>query len=249
MSSGPEGIEWEIRPTSESALSDDSLARLAVRRERLLERYAEGIAADFLDPDILGRTSGPASLIDIWEAIRTDGKNKGVARWNSQTGIADRWGTDPAALSRDSAVLVALPGGCVVPLQFFSWKTENDSLVKLVASSDALFRGSITEIAKAVWPSWLPESARTENTEAEKRQRSAKDFVPWVRAARRHPEIVTLAQDQFRAAPARFGAILNWLRDSLSVAESKRVEREGGTPLGKQDRSQPVLHRALVGGI
>jgi len=82
-----------------------------------------------------------------------------------------------------------------------------------------------------------------------KAQRTAKDFVPWVRAARTHGEVVLRARDQFHAFPSRFETILDGMRDELTAAEAERIAQRGGTALGKQDRALPVLQRALVGGI
>lgn len=234
---GPAGIEWEVRPTSETLLADAELAGIAVRRERLLERYAAGLTTEMVSRG--GRQGlATASLIDIWDQIPTrspvdphDG-----TRWNTQAAIGQRWGVDVSTLSRDRTVLVSLPAGHVVPLQFFMWKTENDALVEAITRADTLFSTSITSVAKSV-------------TLQPRAQRSAKDYVPWVRAVRRHGEVVRCSQDQFRSFPARYESTLDWLRQSLSEAELDRTRLEGGSPLGKQDRSLPVLHRAVVGGI
>lgn len=234
---GPTGIEWEIRPTSETLLADAELAHLAVRRERLLQRYAVGLTAEILTPSVGRLASG--NLLDIWDAIpiRNPSDPFDPVRWNTQAAMVQRWGIDDAsALSRDRAVLVSLPNGDVLPLQFFTWKTENDVLVEAIAKDENLFSGSIRSVVEAATPQ--PRA-----------QRTARDHVPWIRAVLRNPEIVHRAQDQFLSAPARFEPILGHFRQALLDAEAERVQREGGSYLGNQNRSLPVIQRALVGGI
>lgn len=237
---GPAGIEWEIRPTSEGLLADPNLARLAVRRERDLERYAAGLADEFLSPRVVGQTLATATLVDVWDAIPLrdpeDPFDNTRTRWNTQAAISRRWGIANSEMSRDRTVLVSLPSSDVVPLQFFTWKTENDVLIKEIAKAQNVFSDSVKAVAESV----TPQSTA---------QRTAKDFVPWVRAALRHHGLVRRSQDQFRSFPAKFDSILDWLRQSLREAEAERTRLEGGIPLGKQDRSLPVLQRALVGGI
>lgn len=233
---GPTGIEWEIRPTSETLLADSDLARLAIRRERLLERYAVGLTAEILPPSV-GQLAS-ADLLGIWDAIpiRNPSDPFDTVRWNTQAAIVQRWGVDVSTLSRDRTVLVSLPSGHVLPFQFFTWKTENDVLVEAIAKAENVFSDSIRSVAETVTPQ--PRA-----------QRTAKDYVPWIRATLRHPQIVRRARDQFLYAPARFEYILGHLRQALLDAEADRVQREGGACLGKENRSLPVIQRALVGGI
>lgn len=236
---GEQGVEWEVRPTSPALLAEPDLAALAVRRERLLEKYAVGLAGDLLVPSPTGKPLATATLLEIWEAIPIrDPKDPWStgARWNTQSAFVARWGVDASTLSRDRAVLVSLPSGEVVPFQFFTWRTENDVLVEGIATTENLFTDSIKAVAEAV--ASRPGA-----------QRTSRDLVPWVRAAIRHREIVHRARDRFRLAPARFEEIVDWLRLSLTEAEAERARLEGGPPLGKQDRALPVLHRALVGGV
>ena len=231
---GSTGVDWEIRPASETLLADADLARLAVRRERLLERYAVGLTTDFLGPSVVGQGLAKADLIDIWVAIPTRNPTDpyDATRWNTQAAIVRRWDIDVSSLSRDRTVLVSLPNGHVVPFQFFTWKTENDALVEAIAKTENVFSGSTKAVAESVTPQ--PRA-----------QRTARDYVPWVRASLLHQEIVRRSQDQFRSFPAKFEATLDWLRQSLSEAEAERT----GKALGTQGRSLPVLQRVLVGGI
>lgn len=249
---GPSGIEWEIRATVESVWSDPRLAALALRRERTLQGYAAGLAADFLDPEVLGARPCRLSLIELWDALPTVDPRlpRAGGRWNTQAAIARRWdGTDATGVSRDRTLLIALPNGEVVPLGFFTWKTPNDALIARIASAENLLSGTIAAVMEAVSPSWLPAAQRRENTAAERVQRIGRDFVPWVRAAVRHRAIVSQAQQRFRSVPADFESTLDLLREALIGAEAQRVAREGGSALGKLDRALPVLERAIVGGL
>jgi len=235
---GPRGVEWEIRSTSATLLADPELARFAVRREQVLERYAEGLSREFLVPSRAAVPLSSATLVEVWDAIpiRNPDDPYDAVRWNTQAAIVRRWEVDGSTLSRDRVLLVALPNGDVVPFQFFTWKTENDVLVEGIAEAESLFTDSIRAVAEGVASQPGP-------------QRTTKDLVPWVRAALRHPDIVRRSRDQFRSFPASFEVIIDRLRVSLTEAEAERARVEGGPPLGKQDRSLPVLHRALVGGL
>ena len=231
-----EGIQWEVRPVSAALAADDELLALAARREQVLERYAEGLAADLLDPRWLVLDPARADLPELWDAlpVRNPADPYDPLRWNTQTAMSERWNVDASTMSRDRDLLVRLPSGRVVPLAFFSWKTENDDLVRAIAAADGLFTASIAAIAASITAQSGP-------------QRSAKDFVPWVRASLRHPEPVRRANEHFRVEPARSSEILSRLQEELTAAETERVSREGGAALGKQDRALPVLHRALIG--
>ena len=233
----PSGVRWEVR-TIASALLEDDLLPLAVRRERTLEQYATGLATEMLNPTVLGVDPRTADLASLWDAlpVRNPHDPYDEARWNTQAAISTRWGVDASTASRDRELLVLLPNGRVVPLQFFTWKTENDDLVRAIAQSETLFSGSIASVSTAVTPQ--PRA-----------QRTAKDLVPWVRAAVRHRHFVSRARDQFRSHPSRFASTVGRLQDALTLAEVERVSHEGGQALGKQDRALPVLYRALIGGL
>lgn len=230
------GVEWEVRPVGAALIADDDLLALAARREGVLERYAAGLAADLLDPRWLGLDPAVADLPALWDAlpVRNPADPYDPVRWNTQTAMSERWGVDASTASRDRELLVRLPNGRVVPLAFFSWKTENDELVRAIATADGLFTDSIASITASVTTQPGP-------------QRTAKDFVPWVRACLRHGEPVRRARERFPVDPSRFAEILSRLQADLTAAEAERVSREGGPALGKQDRALPVLHRALIG--
>ena len=227
-------VRWDVRLTTAAILEDRALVAEAIDREADLHRYAEMLAADFLTPGLLA-----ADLITIWDALplRNPHNAFDTARWNTQTAIAERARFDTSVFSRDRALLVGLPSGKIVPLQFFSWKTENDPVVAAIADSPELFTASIAKIAEKTFPQ-------------PRVQRTAKDLIPWVRAVVAHRGVVHRYRSLFRSFPSRFEETLPRFRDDLTAAESERARHEGRPiPALQQDRPMPVLHRALVGGI
>ena len=116
------GVDWEVRPVSAALVADDDLLALAARRERVLERYAAGIAADLLDPRWLGHDPAQLDLPSLWDAlpVRNPADPYDPVRWNTQTAMSERWGVDASTASRDRDLLVRLPNGRVVPFVFFS---------------------------------------------------------------------------------------------------------------------------------
>lgn len=222
----------DVRPTAAALLDERAMVRGTLDREERLAKYAGGLVDDFRGmPELLAKP-----LLQIWEeGLQDDEEQKEAAkRW----GFRNADGTPiTSELSRDAAVLVALPNDRIVPLQFFTWKGTSDHWVKRIAEA-AIVRDLDVPRRAAV------ESIFGAGAALRPTRNIAHHYFPWVRAAATNRPVVARYRSLLGSHPAEFKAIRAQFGDAL-IAKSSEPEEL----LKRMRRRNAVLNRALVGGI
>lgn len=222
----------DVRPTAAALLDDRAMAYEVRDREERLAKYAGGLIDDFRGmPELLAKP-----LLRIWEeGLQDDEAQKEAAR---RWGFGGADGTPSTSeMSRDAAVLVALPNDRIVPLQFFSWKSSSDHWVKRIAEA-AIVRDLDVPRDAAV-ASIFGAGAALRPT-----RNIAHHYFPWVRAAATNRSVVARYRSLLGSFPAEFKAIRTQFGEAL-IAKSPEPEEL----LKRMRRRNAVLNRALIGGI
>lgn len=227
LSADGERILADVRPSAAALLDERAMARGVLDREERLATYAAGLIDHFRGmPELLAKP-----LLRIWEeGLKDDEEQKKAAR---------RWGFAPSdtELSRDAAVLVALPNDRIVPLQFFSWKSSSDHWVKRIAEADIVRDLDVPRLAAVASIFGAGAALRPDRN-------IAQHFFPWVRAAATNRSVVARYRSLLGSHPAEFKAIRTQFGEAL-IAKSPEPEEL----LKRMNRRNAVLNRALIGGI
>ena len=193
-------------------------------RVQLVNRHHRlQLVGDALTKVLPGPAIGASDMASLYNALDV----------MTQREIAKSAGIEPAALSRDNALLVGLQS-VVVPLELFFWRSSADELVVRLLGWGGLREAWGTDTVRLA-QGYLGDSVSDD---------TVRNLLTWLKPLAAEPWLAVSYHAHFRNAPYAADRLLGELAE-----HARRAAKERGLPAPKERRGAAVLRRAIVGGL